>query len=284
MKKQILLASTVIFATTGFSAAQAQLAQDLIYVAVDPCRIADTRKSAVGAIRANTSRNLLVAGSDSQLAVQGGTVNCLNPKGDVRPVAISAYILAVPADSSTSQGVLTAYPSNESIPPPGTGSTVNFSEGQIIGNTTNAKICANGSACPSDGELAILARITDEHVVVDVQGYYYPADSISRCFSADLEGSWQTFIAAPSLGWSSCEVEFDISGGVVSGECISSGGGSSVTGGQLQISSTCEVTGNIVVGGVSNDVETSRLSADRNSIAGIVTIQGDSTTFNAVRF
>jgi len=56
----------------------------------------------------------------------------------------------------------------------GTGSTVNFDEGQVIGNTTNVKICVDGTSCPSSGELAILARNTDEHVVVDVQGYFYP--------------------------------------------------------------------------------------------------------------
>jgi hypothetical protein len=208
----------------------------------------------------------------------------MNPKGVEKPVAISAYIIAVPANSSTAKGILTAYPSNKPPPPPGAGSTVNFGVDQTIGNTTNATICADGNACPSDGELAILARITDEHVVVDVQGYYYPAGGISSCFSADLEGNWQTFIAAPNLGWSSCKIVFNSLGAVVSGTCISSGGGSSVTGGQLQISSGCEVTGNLIVGGTRNDIEVSRLSADRNALTGIVTIQGNSTTFNAVRF
>ena len=72
MKKPVLLASAAILTTIVFSPAQAQLAEDLIYVAVEPCRIADTRKSAVGVIRANTFRNFRVAGSASQMAVQGG--------------------------------------------------------------------------------------------------------------------------------------------------------------------------------------------------------------------
>ncbi|RLA44331.1 MAG: hypothetical protein DRR04_08255 [Gammaproteobacteria bacterium] len=171
MNKFALLAPAAFLAAAHFSPAQAQ--DELIYVAVEPCRIADTRKSAVGVIMANTSRNFLIAGTAEDMAVQGGVVDCLNPKGDVSPVAISAYILAVPADSSTSQGVLTAYPSDLPPPPSGSGSTVNFAKDQIIGNTTNVTVCVDGS-CPSDGELAILARRTDEHVVIDVQGYFYP--------------------------------------------------------------------------------------------------------------
>ena len=172
MKKTALLISLIVLVANGFTVVTAQ--EELIYVAVDPCRIADTRKSAMGVIRADTSRNFLVAGKSGDLAAQGGTADCLNPKADVRPVAISAYILAVPANSSTSDGVLTAYPSDQPIPPAGTGSTVNFSLGKAIGNTTNVKICVDGKSCPSDGELAILSRVSDEHVVVDVQGYFYP--------------------------------------------------------------------------------------------------------------
>lgn len=171
MKKRVLLTFPAILAAVNFNPAQAQ--DELIYVAVEPCRIADTRKSAVGVIRANTFRNFLVAGTSEDLAVQGGTTDCLNPKGADQPMAISAYILAVPANSSSGKGVLTAYPSDQVPPATGKGSTVNFAKDQTIGNTTNATICASGKDCPSDGELAILARNTDEHVVIDVQGYFY---------------------------------------------------------------------------------------------------------------
>jgi hypothetical protein len=171
MKKMIPFVSAAILTTTALGPAQAQ--EELIYVAVEPCRIVDTRKSTMGVINANTSRNFLVAGTAEEMAVQGGVADCLNPKGADSPAAISAYILAVPASSSTGRGVLTAYPSDLPLPPPGTGSTVNFTADGPIGNTTNVTVCNDGD-CPSDGELAILARNTDEHVVVDVQGYFYP--------------------------------------------------------------------------------------------------------------
>lgn len=169
MKKSALTLAFSLFAgAPGWALAQ----DDLTYVAVEPCRVADTRQSALGVIRADTSRNFKVSGSSGDLAAQGGSVGCPNPKEGRRPVAVSAYILAIPAESSSDKGVLTAYPSDETPPPPGAGSTVNFALGQTIGNTTNATICSSGD-CPSDGELAVLARKTDEHVVIDIQGYFY---------------------------------------------------------------------------------------------------------------
>lgn len=170
MKKLALLVITscVLAVTPGWALAQ----DDLIYVAVEPCRIADSRQSALGVLRADTSRNFKVTGSSGELTAQGGSVDCPNPKNDQQPVAVSAYILAVPAESSSDKGVLSAYPSDQPAPLAGFGSTVNFALGQTIGNTTNATICASDD-CPSDGELAVLARKTDEHVVIDIQGYFY---------------------------------------------------------------------------------------------------------------
>lgn len=170
MKKLALLSITSCVLAYAPGMAQAQ--DDLIYVAVEPCRIADTRRAAMGVLRADTSRNFKVTGSSGDLAVQGGEVDCSNPKDGQQPVAVSAYILAVPAGSSSDKGVLSAYPSDQPAPPPGSGSTVNFALGQTIGNTTNATVCS-GDNCPPDGELAVLARKTDEHVVIDIQGYFY---------------------------------------------------------------------------------------------------------------
>ena len=158
------LAATCSLLPLG-AAVQAQ--DELVYVAVEPCRIADTRRAALGVIRAETSRNFRVSGSSNDLAAQGVTEGCDNPKGDQAPVAVAAYILAVPAQSSTGRGVLTAYPSDSPSPPAGAGSTVNFAEEQIIGNTSIVTLCSED--CPDDGQLAILARRTDEHVVIDVQ-------------------------------------------------------------------------------------------------------------------
>ena len=173
MKKFFLITTATVLASAAINSAQAQT--DLTYVAVSPCRVADTRGSAEGVINANTFRNFRVSGSSGQLAVQGGQVDCLDPKSSsgVRPTAVAAYILAIPNASSTGRGVLSAYPSNQSPPPVGSGSTVNFGEDQAIGNTSIVSICSSGT-CPNGGELAVLARNSNQDVVIDVQGYFYP--------------------------------------------------------------------------------------------------------------
>lgn len=164
----------IIYATIVVTPVNAQ--NELVYVAVEPCRIVDTREGG-GVITAGSFRNFRVTGTAGELSVQGGKNNCLNPKSvtSQKPLAISAYVIAVPASGSGS-GVLTAYPSDQPPPPVGTGSTVNFSAQQIIGNTTIITLCSPAGSCPSGGEFAILARNTNQHVVVDVQGYFYPTE------------------------------------------------------------------------------------------------------------
>jgi hypothetical protein len=179
MKLRTLLATVIFFGSATSGPAFSQ--EELIYVAVVPCRIVNTRVSSMGVIRANTSRNFRVFGSAEDLAIQGGVSDCQNPKAEagINPLAVSAYIVAVPADSSTRDGILTAYPSDQPPPPAGTGATLNFAKGQIIGNTTIATLCnTNDNDCPSGGSLAVLARDTDEHVVIDVQGYFFPTTPI----------------------------------------------------------------------------------------------------------
>jgi hypothetical protein len=168
MKKafQVALFTTILIPTISTSLN----AQELIYVAVEPCRLVDTREAG-GAIAADSRRNFFVSGT--VIGQGGNTGGCPAPEQDSEPFAISAYVIAVPTPSSIN-GVLTAYPSNQPPPPPGTGSTVNFAAGQVIGNTTNITLC-DPVSCPRDGEFAILARNTSQHVVVDVQGYFYPA-------------------------------------------------------------------------------------------------------------
>jgi len=168
-KSTLLTLLMIILGITVLAPVQAQ--DELVYVAVEPCRIVDTREAG-GVITESDFRNFLVSGTLGELAVQGGKTDCLDPMQESEPLAISAYVVAVPAAGSTA-GVLTAFPSDQLPPPVGAGSTVNFAAGQVIGNTTNITLCNPAGTCP-DGEFAILARNTPQHVVIDVQGYFYP--------------------------------------------------------------------------------------------------------------
>jgi hypothetical protein len=278
----IRLFPRVLAVTFCWFASLASAQEDLVYVAVDPCRIADTRKSTQGVIVANTERDFRISGTSSQLSSQGGEVNCLHPKENagVDPVAVAAYIIAVSSPSSAGNGALSVYPSNLAPPPPGSGTTVNFTEDTNTGNTTIATLCETN--CPGGRELSILARNSDRDVVIDVQGYFYSAKDNGRCTNGDLTGSWQTFVAESSIGGSTCLIEVS-NGSVVNGNCDSTFGPSRVTGGQLSVDGLCNVQGSIFVGQDENFLNAARLSIDRNLITGIVSIEGLITHFTASR-
>ena len=174
MQRKLITMLTIMMAAAVFSPANAQ--EELVYIAVDPCRIVNTTKGLAQPVPKNGHSNFRVSGTAGELSDQGGNQSggCPAPEGreGQQPEAIAAYVIAVPAPGSDNSGILTAYPSDRPSPPPGTGSTVNFEEGQTIGNTTIITLC-QPEDCPADGEFAILARNTEEHVIVDVQGYFY---------------------------------------------------------------------------------------------------------------
>jgi len=164
-----------LLASTSFTT-QAQ-GDNLIYVAVEPCRLVETRPELGGAgpIPTSGTRNFLVYGTDlsSQNGQAGG---CEHPRAasGVEPLAISAYVVGVPTPTSGA-GHLTAYPSG-GTEPGNDSATVNYAAGQVNGNTTNVTLCDPAvTACPSDGQMAIKAFSTEQNVVIDVQGYFYPA-------------------------------------------------------------------------------------------------------------
>jgi hypothetical protein len=179
MQRHLIHLFSVVLAAATSSSIVAQ--EESVYIAVDPCRIVNTTKGLAQPVPKNRHTNFRVSGTAGELADQGGNQSggCAAPQGREGevPIAIAAYVIAVPAPGAKAGGVLTAYPSDKPSPPPGTGSTVNFDAGQTIGNTTIITLCQPEN-CPADGEFAILARNTAEHVIVDVQGYFYPPSSL----------------------------------------------------------------------------------------------------------
>jgi len=169
MKNLALLSLFIII--LGLNAYTPVQAQDLVYVAVEPCRLADTRKTSV--MDDGVSRNFLVSGST--LSVQGGDpTGCIHPKDGtgIEPLAASVYIVAVPTVSSRG-GWLTAFPSDQIPPTSNSVATLNYTKDQVIGNTTIATLCQPGS-CPIDGQLGLVSFSSEQNVVIDVQGYFYP--------------------------------------------------------------------------------------------------------------
>jgi len=146
---------------------------NLVYVAVEPCRLADTRKTMV--MLNATPRNFLVSGAD--LSAQGGNPGgCLHPRTGtgVEPLAASTYIVAIPTAVSVG-GWLTAFPSDQPTPTSSSVATVNYAKGQVIGNASNVTLCKPGANCPASGQLGLVSYNSQQQVVIDVQGYFYPA-------------------------------------------------------------------------------------------------------------
>ena len=118
----------------------------------------------------------------------------------MKPSAIAAYVLAVPTPGSEGNGVLVAYPSDQPTPASGTGSTVNVTESNAVGNSTNITLCTPDSCV---GDFNILSRRNDRHVVVDVLGYYYEpfigVASFSAGNSINLPATQPTEVASLDL-------------------------------------------------------------------------------------
>lgn len=170
MKKSLFSISAATLLALTSIPAQA-LDDNLVYVAVEPCRLADTRNTTI--LSRGVARDFQVSGAD--LSGQGGDAGgCLQPRTGtgIEPLAASVYLVAVPT-SGTRDGWLTAFPSDQATPSSTSVATVNYAEGQVVGNTTNVTLCPGG--CPGGGPLGLVSFNSAQHVVMDIQGYFYPA-------------------------------------------------------------------------------------------------------------
>jgi hypothetical protein len=121
------------------------------YVPISPARILDTRKG-LGAtkaqIPANGSITLAIDGSD------GGNI----PGSDVSAVALN-----LTAVDSTANGVITAYPSDQSLP---TVSNINYSTGVTVANMATVPVGSTGAiTLHNSGTKPV-------DVLADAAGYY----------------------------------------------------------------------------------------------------------------
>jgi len=132
--------------------------QDLLFAAVAPCRIVDTRLAG-GAIPPGGTRSYNVRGA---VSTQGGNpVGCPSPGGE--PLAVAFNVTAVPVAGS---GNIVAFPFG-SAPP--NASLVNYRAGvQNIANSATVETCFN---CTKD--INIKSSFGTVHVVIDVLGYYF---------------------------------------------------------------------------------------------------------------
>ncbi|MFC1610361.1 hypothetical protein ACFL6C_05335 [Myxococcota bacterium] len=142
--------------------------EPLLYQPVPPCRIVDTRKTSAGRIRASTQRTFLVSGSGDEILAQGGSApGCPSPVSGEAPVSVHVNIVAA---NAVGKGNLQAFPPDSG---PGAGLSVNY-------NTIDTNLANAGTVGTTNEEIELASNHSSAHAVIDVLGYYYPADVLSH--------------------------------------------------------------------------------------------------------
>ncbi len=136
------------------------IATDLIFVPITPCRIIDTRVAG-GAIAANTVRDFDVT-AVSSYSFQGGDASNCGGAGAAGSFAAAAINFTVVTPSAA--GYITAFPYSTTQP---LAATVNYTAGDIRGNFAVVKL-DQGSAA---NELSVYS-FAQTHLVADIVGYY----------------------------------------------------------------------------------------------------------------
>ena len=134
----------------------------LLYTAVTPCKIVDTRDTSGGIIGAFTARNFHVFGSAGTISAQGGNAaGCPSPAGEPRAAHIN--MIAV---NPTAKSNLQAFPLGAG---PGAGLSVNH-------NTIDTNLANAGTVETITGagpDITVTSRFASAHAVISVLGYQY---------------------------------------------------------------------------------------------------------------
>jgi hypothetical protein len=163
------------------------------YVPVTPCRLADTRVAG-GRIANGGARSFVVRATAA--ASQGGQSGC---RFSTRASAVEATITVVGASAN---GILKAYPSNQSEPK---ATLLNFGTAFNASATGAVPICT-AVACPSGRDLTVRVHGSAVHVVIDVSGYY--VQPLYASVSADGHGGGSQVASTSHLSTGNYSVEF----------------------------------------------------------------------------
>lgn len=171
-----LMAGALTFTATNVHAALGDLAVDLVFVPIAPCRIFDS--SVVGGpLVAGTPRGVDVT-AVSSYAVQGGEAsNCSGMGAAGSFAAIAATVTVVNPNAS---GTLKAWPFGGAEP---TAITMAFAAGEVRSSAGTFKL-DQGAAL---NELTVQASATT-HLTIDVTGYYTaPQATKPECTQTTLQ-------------------------------------------------------------------------------------------------
>lgn len=137
------------------------LAADLTYTPVTPCRILDTRNTADGPIPATSSRSFVSVGMNSYDTQGGASTNC----GTIGVYA-TAVAINLTAVAPTGNGFTTVYPYNTTMP---LSASITYTPGAVLNNTVITRIPTLVQAF--DFTIYTFAQ---SHYVGDIVGYFSP--------------------------------------------------------------------------------------------------------------
>jgi hypothetical protein len=179
-----------------------EIANDLVFVPITPCRIIDTRLAG-GQIAANSVRSFDVT-AVGDYAFQGGDASNCGGAGAAGSFAAAAINFTVVTPGAA--GYITAFPFLGTQP---VAATVNYGAGDIRGNFAVVKLDQGASA----NELSVYS-FAQTHLVADLVGYYInPQATQLDCVEVASAG---VDIAAGSFGSQTtpnCPAGYEITGG-----------------------------------------------------------------------
>lgn len=175
----LLTAGVLWLAGVVPSAAQA-LPEGLLYTAVTPCRIADTRNMAAGPIKAGGSRVFHAAGPAS-FADQGGSATDCGVASRV-PAAV---VLTITVVSPTSAGYASVRPADA---PPLASASLTYAAGDVVTTTLITATSPDVAQAAANVALETLARAD---YVIELVGYFAPAgERLVSCQEWGARGAW----------------------------------------------------------------------------------------------
>jgi hypothetical protein len=203
-----LAIAAMVAAGAGPSAAQV-LTGKLLFQAVQPCRVFDTRfASPATQLSPGVPRAFHVVGSASNFAGQGGSAGgCSIPGyagGAPRALAVALNVVAV---GPTGPGHLRAWPSDRGAP---TASVLNYASAAATGlNIANGIVLPLSQDGVEGNDLTLMAAVSGTHVLADVAGFFVTAEKRYYMTKTTHNGAGAIPACAPGFHMASLWEIFD---------------------------------------------------------------------------
>lgn len=157
------------------------VAADMVYSPLVPCRIVDTRLVANGRLAANTPKLYRAVPTGGVFTAQGGAASDCGMTGQA-PGAVALNVTMVAPDGA---GYATVYPSGSTAP---VAASLNYTAGSIVNNSVLTAV-----PDPSPGTDFAIVSFAASDVVIDIIGYFdTPEATPIEC----VETATQTVVVA----------------------------------------------------------------------------------------